>query len=229
MAANIFILKYPVFILEINFGHWQALFIQHIYIFGGTHHPLTNVRSSNTMWCHSTQNYHNDWMLDRRQNAPRAKRFMRPSSSKVVSSKILDSKGALDFIPILTWPVQMLFFSQTILAFLCYSETFGFFFALLPLEPLPSNLFRIVDVNSSIPVLWGHSLRSSELVRRRSDSERLTRALSCQMVDFIFLPLPGLSSNFPVSFHRFIVKSTPVLEQPTSDAIFHSDVPFWCR
>ena len=48
-------------------------------------------------------------------------------------------------------------FAQAILAFLCFSDTFDFFFALLPLKPLRSNLFRIVDVDTSTPVLWRHS------------------------------------------------------------------------
>ena len=122
-------------------------------------------------------------------------------------------------------------FAQAILVFLCFSDTFGFFFALHPLKPLHSNVFRIVDVivDTSTLVLGRHSWQRSELVRRRLDRESLTRALSCSMVDIIFLPLSSLSSNFPVSFHHFIVTLTPVLEQPISDAIFRSDIAFLCR
>ena len=118
------------------------------------------------------------------------------------------------------------FFALAILAFLSFSDTFGFFFALYSLKPLRSNLFQIVDVDTSTPVLWRHSWQRSELVRRRLDRESLTRALSCRMVDFIFLPLPGFSSNFSVSFHRF--SNFNSLEQPTSDAIFRSDIAFLC-
>ena len=111
-------------------------------------------------------------MLDRWQNVLRAKRFMRSSSNKVVSSTILDSKGALitkyDLIPILTCPVQMLFCPNKPGPSLLF-RNFWFLLRFASLKPLPSNLFRIVDIGSSTPVLWRHCLRSSVLVRRQSD------------------------------------------------------------
>ena len=105
---------------EINFGYWQAILFP-------TQQPICWHSSSPhrcaIFQCHlmpynpksSRINAYllTSWMLDSRRNALRAKRFMRSSLNKVVSSMILDSKGALitkyDVIPILTCPIQMLF------------------------------------------------------------------------------------------------------------------------
>ena len=92
---------------EINFGHWQAILFptqQHIWW------HLSSPHRCAIFQCHTTPNHQTSWMLDSRRNALRAKRFMRSSSNKVVSSMIFDSKGALitkyDLIPILTCPVR---------------------------------------------------------------------------------------------------------------------------
>ena len=90
--SSIIILKYPFVLPKQTPGTREQFRFQHISIFCGIHHTLTDVHSSNTMRCHTATDHHTGWVLYGRQYTLRTEGFMRSSPYIIVSRVILCRK-----------------------------------------------------------------------------------------------------------------------------------------